>query len=116
MASISHPLRSTSRLRTAASRATTRASPTPRARATTPRRLGQLAGCCRNDHTCGVFVKLSSTLDLGCVAAAGFSDEAGSPASCKPDAGNDSGTFDAHTVPGDAGDASGSDASDAASD
>ncbi len=65
--------------------------------------LGQLAGCCRSDHTCGVFVKLSSTLDLGCVPAAGFADEAGSPAPCDLDAGNDSGTFDAHTVPGDAG-------------
>jgi hypothetical protein len=72
--------------------------------------LGQLAGCCRSDHTCGVFVKLSSSLDLGCVAAAGFAEEAGSPASCNPDAGNDSGTFDAHTTPGDAGDAASSDA------
>lgn len=64
--------------------------------------LGQLAGCCRSDHTCGVFVQLSSSLNLGCVAAAGFADEAGSPAPCGFDAG-DAGGFDAHTVPGDAG-------------
>lgn len=73
--------------------------------------LGQLSGCCRSDNTCGVFVKLSSTLDLGCVPAAGFSDEAGSPAHCTLDAGNETGTFDGHTTY-DAGssDASSSDA------
>ena len=38
---------------------------------------GDLQGCCRADKTCGVFVQLSSTLDLGCVSAEAFVVDAG---------------------------------------
>lgn len=44
-------------------------------------------GCCRSDKTCGVFLSLSPTIDLGCVHADGFVDDAGAPASCGLDAG-----------------------------
>jgi hypothetical protein len=50
--------------------------------------VGDMQGCCRADHKCGIFVRLSSTLDLGCVTAAGYVDDAGAPTACGVDAGN----------------------------
>lgn len=44
-------------------------------------------GCCRSDKTCGVFVRLSPSIDLGCVHADGFVEEAGAPTACGLDAG-----------------------------
>ncbi len=46
-----------------------------------------LQGCCRGDHTCGIFVALADTLDLGCVPARGFLDDAGVGAPCGLDDG-----------------------------
>lgn len=44
-------------------------------------------GCCLPDKTCGVFVKLTPSLDLGCVAPGGFVVDAGpTPISCARDA------------------------------
>lgn len=50
--------------------------------------VGDMQGCCRTDHKCGVFVRLSSAIDLGCVAPNGFVDDAGAPTACGVDAGN----------------------------
>ena len=71
---------------------------------------GDLQGCCRADHTCGVFVKLSSSIDLGCVAAQGFADEAGAPAPCGLDAGDDAATDASDDAASDAGDGGSQDA------
>ncbi|MEZ4223290.1 MAG: hypothetical protein R3B13_20260 [Polyangiaceae bacterium] len=42
----------------------------------------QLQGCCRADHTCGVFVKLSADIDLGCVTAGSVLEEASTSLPC----------------------------------
>ena len=43
---------------------------------------GELQGCCRSDKTCGVFVRLTPTIDLGCVAPKGFAPDAGPAQRC----------------------------------
>jgi hypothetical protein len=42
----------------------------------------ELQGCCLPDHTCGVFARLSSSIDLGCVATTGFTADAAAPTTC----------------------------------
>ena len=50
-------------------------------------------GCCRPDRTCGVFVRLGASLDLGCVPASGFVRDASAVTPCGgDDAGSDAGT------------------------
>jgi predicted small secreted protein len=59
-------------------------------------------GCCRADGTCGIFVALTPSIDLGCAAPAGFVLDAGAAIACNvaeagpaPDAGSDSAVTDA---------------------